>query len=138
MQKSHGKIQARVGKTSLRQRIREFYQHFNGEDWPACFQFLDPVLKKKSRVDLPRYAASLAQFKEYYGHVQVRFVEVHLFTQGQGTDSRDFAYVVILWKDKAGSYHLFRERWIKEKGRWYTRVVGLVFHEKNGKSNDKP
>jgi hypothetical protein len=41
-------------------------------------------------------------------------------------DQRDFAYVVVSWKDKSNKFHQFRERWIKDRGKWFTRVIGLV------------
>lgn len=39
---------------------------------------------------------------------------------------RPFAYVYVVWKDAAKEFHLFRDRWVKDGGQWFTRVVGLV------------
>lgn len=122
---------------TLRQRIRTFYRHFNRANWRGCFKMIDPRLRNGARVDVDKYAAYLEHFKEFYGSVQIRYVEVKLVAKvNNPKDNRPFAYVVIFWKDKHQSYHLFRERWIKDRERWFTRVVGLITHEENGKPND--
>ena len=43
-----------------------------------------------------------------------------------GSDRRPFAYVYVVWQDEAHGFHMFRERWVKDRGWWFTRVVGLV------------
>ncbi len=47
-------------------------------------------------------------------------------------DPRPFAYVYIYWQDHRHAFRLFRERWVHDGGKWYTRVVGLVFHDASG------
>ncbi len=130
MQRSKSTIRKVPFKALLRQRIHAFYAHFNQENWQGCFRFLDPALRDKAKVELEKYAVSLANFKHYYGLIRPLFMEIKLITNVQSrTDARDFAYVAVFWKDSKNAYHLFRERWVKDKGRWFTRVVGLVTHE---------
>jgi hypothetical protein len=53
-------------------------------------------------------------------------LSLHLDASANTREQRPFAYVYVFWKDDAHGIHLFRERWVKENGRWFTRVVGLV------------
>ncbi|MFO0968477.1 MAG: hypothetical protein U0793_23215 [Gemmataceae bacterium] len=50
----------------------------------------------------------------------------HLERSAHQRDKRPFAYVYIVWQDDNHAFHMFRERWVKEGGRWFTRVIGLV------------
>ena len=70
----------------------------------------------------------MRSFFEAYGPIQeIKILKrtIHAGSPAQA-DSRDFAYLVISWKDHQNQSHQFRERWIKDRGQWFTRVVGLV------------
>jgi hypothetical protein len=67
-------------------------------------------------------------FKNVYGSVNLWLTRVSLHLDGapKQSDKRPFAYVYVIWQDDVHNFHMFRERWIKDHGRWFTRVVGLV------------
>lgn len=119
-------------RASLRRKIKGLYQSYNREDWRQCYLSLDPRLRDLSKATFPQYAKSLQAFKRHYGAVNIWYVRtsLHLDAQRNKHDGRPFAYVYILWQDDAKAFHLFRERWVHDSGRWYTRVVGLVAHER--------
>jgi hypothetical protein len=79
-------------------------------------------------VDLAAYSERMRVFKNVYGRVSLWFVRLslHLAASPSQRDKRPFAYAYVIWQDEAHGFHMFRERWIKEGDRWYTRVVGLV------------
>jgi hypothetical protein len=53
-------------------------------------------------------------------------ISLHLHQQSNKHDDRPFAYVYVVWQDDAKEFRMFRERWVKHLGRWFTRVVGLL------------
>ena len=126
-------------RTALRKRIRHFYRHFNREDWAQCYELIDPKLRNEDKVDGERYKTSLGVFYHHYGPVNPKHVDVSLYLDAKGNkhDDPPFAYVYIFWKDKRYQFHVFRERWVKQEGDWYTRVVGLVTHAENEESGVK-
>jgi hypothetical protein len=67
-------------------------------------------------------------FKNVYGSVNLWLtrLSLHLEAASGQRDKRPFAYVYVIWQDAAHGFHMFRERWINDNGRWFTRVVGLV------------
>ena len=74
------------------------------------------------------YAEGLRAFKEVYETInlwQIR-ISLHLDARSNKHDDRPFAYVYVVWQDAAHGFHMFRERWVKDANRWYTRVAGLV------------
>jgi len=79
-------------------------------------------------VELATYAERMRVFKEAYGSVKPWWtrLSLHLDAATKQRDKRPFAYVYLVWQDDAHGFHMFRERWIKDNGRWFTRVVGLV------------
>jgi hypothetical protein len=113
---------------SLAGRVVHFYRSFNNQDWPRCYGYIDPRLTTAARVGPDEYAQSMQAFFEAYGPIQeVNILKLTIYPGGQARDdTRDFAYAVISWKDKMNEYHHFRERWIKDRGKWFTRVIGLV------------
>jgi hypothetical protein len=115
-------------KTSLRRRIRNLYRRFNLEDWAHCYQLLDPRLREKNRIDPAIYAESLRAFRGSYGKVDIWHIRLSLHARQveNKNDGRPFAYAYIFWQDDRKALHVFRERWVLDGGRWYTRVVGLV------------
>jgi hypothetical protein len=108
------------------------YACFNQETWAKCFSFIDPRLREGARVERQTYVDSVRQFKKVYGHVEPWFIRIslHLDAPANKNDDRAFAYVYVLWQDRAHAFHLFRERWVRDSDRWYTRVAGLVVNAK--------
>lgn len=115
-------------RTALRRRVKAFYQHLSGEAWNRCYLFLDPTLRADGKVVLGPYSASLAEFKARYGSVQIWHIDIslHLEKTKRHRDDRPFAYVYVFWQDTNKAFHVFRERWVLDSARWYTRVAGLV------------
>ncbi len=113
---------------ALRRRIRELYRCMNRHDWDGCFEHVDPKLRASGRFEPQVYTRSLQRFIEYYHKIDIWYVRVSLYLGENENkhDPRPFAYAYVLWQDVQKGLHLFRERWIRESGRWYTRVVGLV------------
>jgi hypothetical protein len=117
-------------KAKVRNRIKSFYHHLDHEDWTGCYQFVDPKLRD-GKVDYVNYAKSLAAFYSYYGPIRVVSVQqvtIHGDVRSNKHDDRDFAYGLVVWKDKRNQPHLLRERWVKSGENWYTRMVGLATH----------
>jgi hypothetical protein len=113
---------------SLAGRIVNFYRFFNRQDWTRCYEYIDPNIRGKGNVGLEGYSQSMRAFFEAFGPVQqVKILKLSVY-RGERVkdDRRDFAYVVISWKDKTNDFHHFKERWIKDQEKWFTRVVGLV------------
>jgi hypothetical protein len=96
--------------------------------WDDCFALIDPELRQQGKVNLGIYADLMKSFKEAYGSINTRWTDlsVHLEASPKQKDKRPFGYVYVLWQDDAHEFHLFRERWVQDDGRWFTRVVGLV------------
>ena len=120
-------------RSSLKKRVRNFFKNFNLHNWERCYQYLDPMLRAHARITPEQYASSLKLFEKHYGTIEIHYMNANLYREVKTKKSQigSFAYVVILWKDKWNSYHLFRERWVEDANIWYTRVVGYVIHEKN-------
>src|SRR5262249_40212668 len=123
-------------RISLRKRVRLFYRHFAGKAWAKCFATIDPKLREASKVSAGTYAESLSQFADSYGPIDIWHIDIHLHLDAAKNkqDPRPFAYVYLFWQDSRYQFHVFRERWVHDSGKWYTRVVGLVTREKNGES----
>jgi hypothetical protein len=115
-------------RAALRRRVKQFYLLFNEGDWEGCLSLIDPQLRDQGRVELATYSERMRTFKEAYGAVRLWHtrLNLHLDASSASRDKRPFAYVYVIWQDEAHGFHMFRERWVKENGRWYTRVVGLV------------
>jgi hypothetical protein len=122
-------------QAALKRRIRGLYRSFDRQEWDRCFAHLDPKLRDEGKVDVRQYSQSLVEFQKKYGKIDIWFIRANIYAKGPSTTrDRPFAYVYVLWQDERKELHLFRERWVKEAGRWYTRVVGLVAHQ-NGDGN---
>jgi hypothetical protein len=128
MGKTKRKRSEQTARSALRRRLRQFYSHFNAARWESCYALVDPRLSSAGRVEERAYVDSLRRFQEAYGSIDMRFVDINLHMDVSRTaqDSRPFAYAYVVWKDSRQEYHLFRERWVYERGKWYTRVAGLV------------
>ena len=114
--------------TALRRAIRGFYECYRKEKWELCYNRIDPRLLAGSKVDFNCYRDSLVAFKQRYGDVIIRMIDVGE-THKSKRDRRPFAYASIIWQDRHAEFHVFRERWIFHDARWYTRVVGLITHQ---------
>ena len=115
-------------RKSLRRRVGQMYEWFNQESWKKCLSLLDPRLVDNGKVEGQTYMASLKRFKEVYGKIgpwHTR-ISLHLDESSNKRDDRPFAYVYVVWQDDLHAFHMFRERWVKDAGHWFTRVVGLV------------
>jgi hypothetical protein len=115
---------------SLAARVVNFYRFFNKQDWLRCYEYIDPSLRAKGSVGPDSYSDTLHAFFRAYGPIRdLKIVSLRVHSGSQArNDPRDFAYVVISWKDRFNGFHHFRERWIKDRDKWFTRVVGLVPH----------
>jgi hypothetical protein len=108
--------------------VKQFYRRFNKADWGACHALIDPQLTRQGKVKVETYSELMQTFKDVYGSVKPRWTRLSLHLRAAPTqrDKRPFAYVYVIWQDDAHGYHMFRERWIKDHGQWFTRIVGLI------------
>lgn len=115
-------------RQALRGRVRQWQVWFNQGRWEKCFALVDPNLTGSAKVRLPEYAERLQAFQQAYGSIRPWHIRIslHLEATGPPRDRRPFAYVYVVWQDATHEFHMFRERWVKDGGRWFTRVVGLV------------
>ena len=115
-------------RQALHKRVNRMYEFFNKEAWPKCFSLLDPRLRKPKRVEKRPYVESLSLFRKVYGDLQPWYIRIslHLDETASRHDARPFAYVYVVWQDQKHDFHMFRERWVRDSGRWFSRVAGLV------------
>ena len=115
-------------RQSLRRRVNQFYRRFNNGDWENCYALIDPELTRQGKVRLETYSELMQAFKDVYGSVKrwSTRLSLHLDVAPKQRDKRSFAYVYVIWQDESHGFHMFRERWIRSRGQWFTRVVGLV------------
>lgn len=120
----------RIGsdRAALRRRVKQFYLRFNEASWEGCYALIDPRLTQTGKVEFTSYSERMSIFKNVYGSVQPWLTRLSVHPEGAANqrDERPFAYVYLVWQDDAHAFHMFRERWVKDNGRWFTRVVGLV------------
>jgi hypothetical protein len=115
-------------RAALRRRVVAMIRGLNSADWERCYETIDPKLRDKGTPEAKRCAQQLRAFRDIYGEIvpwHTR-INLHLDASTNKHDARPFAYVYIVWQDAAKEFHIFRERWVKDKDQWYTRVVGLV------------
>lgn len=117
-------------REAVRRRVKQMYAYFNRGLWEKCYALLDPKLIQGARVDERLYAGSLQRFQAVYGTIRPWYVRInlHLDARANKHDPRPFAYVYVVWQDEARGFHMFRERWVKDGERWFTRVAGLVIN----------
>ena len=115
-------------RAALRARVRGMIRDLNAGRWEDCWETIDPKLRAKGTPEVKSYAGQLEAFRDAYGRINPWHtrISLHLDAPANKRDPRPFAYVYIVWKDAANEFHLFRERWVKDGGKWYTRVTGLV------------
>jgi hypothetical protein len=135
----HAKSSTATERKALRQRIKQMYDAFNRESWDTCFSLLDPRLRDPSKVKLPVYAQQLQAFHKAYGQIKPWHVRLslHLEERNSKAEHRPFAYVYVVWQDQAHGFHMFRERWVKHAGQWYTRVAGLIANRQETTRNQQ-
>lgn len=115
-------------RKAIDRRVRRMYAWLNRGLADKCFSLLDPQLAKTGRVDPHQYAEGLRAFKEDYGSVRPWHIRISVHLDGSTCkfDPRPFAYVYVTWQDETHGFHMFRERWVKHDGVWYSQVAGLV------------
>ena len=115
-------------RKALMRRIKAMYDAFNGSLWEKCFAMIDPKLRDQSKVQLRAYLEQMRAFQEAYGRIRFWETRISLHLDGSSNkhDPRPFAYVYVVWQDDSHGFHMFKERWVKHQGKWYTRVAGLV------------
>jgi hypothetical protein len=107
------------------------YEWFNQGAWAKCFALIDPRLREQGRVEQQVHAGSLRRFKEVYGKIEPWYIRLslHFEAPDHKYGERPFANVYVVWRDEAHAFHMFREQWVQDSGRWFTRVAGLVPNE---------
>ncbi len=116
-------------QSSLKRRIRQFYDLLNQHDFKRCFQMIDPRIRRMpTSVTFFQYENSLSQFLESHGPITIQKVEVTLHLGEPSTlyEDRDFALGKMSWLNEAGELQVFLERWVREGRVWYTRSTGFV------------
>lgn len=123
---------------ALRRCVKQFYDWFNSEDWDKCYAAVDSRLTATAKCERTPYVNSLKAFKRHFGSVTPTRIEpsVHMDASTNKHDDRPFAYVQVEWRDSRNEEHSFRERWVKDAGRWSTRVAGLVVNAQPPQSNN--
>jgi hypothetical protein len=122
-------VKAASQQTSLKRRIRQFYELLEQQDFARCHQMIDPrVRQKPSSVTLLQYQNSLQEFLAAVGTIDVERidVELHLGESNRLYENRDFAVGQTWWTDDKGEQHQFAERWVRDGRTWFTRSTGLV------------
>jgi len=120
-----------VERARLRKQILCMLDALNECQWTRCAALIDPKIHESRTFSESAYCLSLQRFMNQYGKIELWHVRLslHLPPHSNTRDSRPFAYASIVWKDAKHRFHMFRERWIKENDRWYSRVVGLISHQ---------
>jgi hypothetical protein len=118
-----------LARDALRRRVLCWYTRFNSQRWSDCYRVLDPWLVRTGKVHESAYTESLNRFHSRYGAIHPWHVRISLHMNYGVSASRPFAYVYTVWKDDRHDFHMFRERWVRDGNRWYTRVAGLVVND---------
>ena len=116
-------------QSSLKRRIRHFYDLLNQREFERCCQMIDPrVREKSSSVTLLQYENALAEFLGNFGSVEIVeiTIDLHLAEPSKLYEGRDFALGKTAWTDEQGTTHFFSERWVFEGRSWFTRSTGFV------------
>jgi hypothetical protein len=116
-------------QSSLKRRIRQFYNLLNERAFERCYLLIDPRIRDKpNSVTLLQYTNSLRDFLDYFGSVKVLEISLllHLNEPSKLYEGRDFAMGKTTWQDEKGEQHAFSERWVWEGRAWYTRSTGFV------------
>jgi len=121
-----------AARVALRRRVMRWYENFNDERWSACLALVDPKLLETGKVEEGLYVESLQRFRAHFGVIRPWHVRVSLHLAGSrpANDPRAFAYIYTVWQDQRHRFHMFQERWVRDDGKWYTRVAGLVVNDR--------
>jgi hypothetical protein len=127
-------------RAALRRRVNRLYECFNQGAWDKCFSLIDPEIREAGKVELPIYQEQLEAFRAAYGKIRPWYVRIslHLGAAAGKRPQRPFAYVYVVWQDEAHGFHMFKERWVKDSGRWFTRVAGLVLNWQGVANSGEP
>ena len=120
---------ANRGQSSLKRRIRQFYELLNDGDLARCYKMIDPQVRAKpTSVTLFQYQNALDQFLARFGPIRIQRVRIDLHVNEPADlyEGRDFAVGETTWVDRTGGRRIFTERWVREGRAWYTRSTGLV------------
>jgi hypothetical protein len=130
-QRAKSSKRAALAKAALRRRVMGWYRRLSSGRWSECYAFVDPRLAAAGKVKQEPYEQSLRSFHTRYGTVRPWHVRISLHLTGSrpSSDPRPFAYVYAVWQDEKSDFHMFRERWVLDGNKWYTRVAGLVVNE---------
>jgi hypothetical protein len=116
-------------QSSLKRRIRQFYNLLNQRDFRHCYQLIDPRVRRKPRsVTLFQYENALRQFIDQFGPIKVleMSITLHVNEPSELYEGRDFAVGKTTCVDEAGERQVLSERWVREGRAWYTRSTGFV------------
>lgn len=115
--------------STLRQRIRRFYDLCNHKQFARCFRMVDPTVRKDSTsVTLFQYEQSLQAFLAVVGEISIRKIDLQIHCDEPSVlyGNRDFAVGTTVWEDKDGTEHVSQERWVRQGRHWYTRATGMA------------
>jgi hypothetical protein len=116
-------------QSSVKRRIRQFYDLLNQRDLRRCYQMIDPQVRlKPTSVTLYQYENALREFLDRFGSVTVVEISITLHSDEPSVlyGDRDFAIGNTTWVDDLGEQHTFSERWVRQDRAWYTRSTGFV------------
>ena len=116
-------------QSSLKRRIRQFYNLLNQGDFKRCYQMIDSLIRlNPASVTLFQYENALRQFLDNFGSVNILEINIrlHLNEPSQLYEGRDFAVGRTTWEDERGKPNVFSERWVLHNRVWYTRSTGFV------------
>lgn len=119
---------ANPDRAALRRRVLARIRALNAGQPDTAFEMIDPRLRGKGTPASATHQDQLRAFRDAFGDIEPWHIRINLYPDGTTNkhDPRPFAYVYVVWKDAAKEFHLFRDRWVKDRGQWFTRVVGLV------------
>jgi hypothetical protein len=118
-----------IKESSLKRRIRQFYDLLNQRDFKRCFQLIDPRIRRMpTSVTFFQYGNALSQFLDSHGSITIQEVEIKLHLGESSTlyEDRDFALGKVTWLNETKEPQVFLERWVREGRSWYTRSTGFV------------
>jgi hypothetical protein len=116
-------------QSSLKRRIRQFYDLLNQREFKRCFQMIDPRIRRMpTAVTFYQYQNALSQFLASHGSITIQELDITLHLDEPSTlyEDRDFALGKMKWLNDTGESHVFLERWVREGRAWYTRSTGVV------------
>jgi hypothetical protein len=123
------KAKSQTAQSSLKRRMRQFYNLLNEREFAKCHEMIDPrVRHRPESVTLLHYSHAAAEFLDQCGAISVvdSSVVLHLNEPNKLYQDRDFAIGKTMWRDDRGVTHVFAERWVRDGRSWYTRSTGFI------------